>query len=196
MHQSFNQSDNFEQPEQPDEITTTIEGVKYAYLPLMAKQARDILLKLVNKLGPVFGEGVSKVGESKNILDMDIGDGEDFNFTMEMVPALAGSFGTMIIKFCQAINPSFYAGLCDTFLPRITRYDPDGRQYFLKEKQREIFARKLLLEARLVAWGIEQQYSDFFELWKSDAIKNLSHMMKTQGPQSDSQQPLTGGSTE
>lgn len=169
----------------------TFDGVEYHYNPLMAKAAREKLVQLINKFGPVFGKGIKQLNRVDNVdgvLDTEVG--------IELLPVLAGSLGEMIVKFSEAVSPGFYVDLTDIFLQRVSMATEEGGRIRLKKDVREaMFGRKLLLEARLLVWCLEEQYSDFFALWKLEAMQHLAKLL-AKAKNSGFPNQSTGGSTE
>jgi len=151
-------------------VTTNIDGREYTFMPLMARAARDMLTQLVQKFGPVLGNSVKSLNGAKideTVLEKEV---------LEMLPQISGGFGEMIIRFSDALSPGFYANLTDTFLKQVTVRDGENNPKLDSNYREVYFGTSLLLEAKILAWCLTEQYSDFFGLWSQIATFAASQM--------------------
>lgn len=164
-----------------------IDGMTFEFMPLMATPAREMLDKLINKLGPSVASALEGLSTAKEFsLEDDV--------VSKLLPAVSGSLGGGLRGFCEALQPSFHKELVDSFFKNVTVED-EGKKLPLKNQAEFIFATKLLTETKVLAWCLEVQYSDFFELLKQGlASATLSLTKKTQS-NSDSQTKSIGLST-
>jgi hypothetical protein len=172
-----------------------IDGDNYRFTPLMVKQARAELDKLIQKFGPAIALAV-KGFESIN-LDADIDlEGPKSEALLSALPAVAGSVSGAVTGFSAALSPAYHADLVETFFKNV-ELEVDGGWRRLEPKFCNVhFATKLLTETKVLLFCLEVQYSDFFGLWESLGATIRAVRESREKSRSDSQTESTGISTE
>ena len=162
-----------------------IDGVDYEFLPLMATPARNMLDQLINKFGPAIAKGLEGL--------KDAGEFSGDDDVSALVPALSGSLGAALDSFSTAITAGFHKNIVDTFLNKVNVVEPDGNKPQLTAADREIrFATNLLTETKVLLWCLEEQYGDFFGLFRRVGIQTAANMAIKTPSKSNSLKDSTG----
>jgi hypothetical protein len=172
-----------------------IDGHVFRYQPLMATEARKILVGLIQRFGGSVASGVEGLANS-DISDVD-GDTE----ISEMLGKMANSVAGIVRQLTISLTPEYYEKLVDTFgkqteIKVVSDAGQVGWPMLGKGTRDVMFGTALLTEAKWVAFCLEVQYSDFFGLVRTAAAKAVAlGIAKTKSP-SSSPTGSTGTSSE
>ena len=145
----------------------TIDGVTFRYQPMMAKPARELFDKLLQAYGPALAAAVEALEKAEDLdLESDVA---------EMLGAVIGSVGGSIREITFATSPVFHREIAEALHKQSMIKNDDGNFVPLAGSTAEmLFGTKLLTEAKFIGYCLEVQFSDFFELFKTGAMRALA----------------------
>lgn len=176
-----------------------IGGETFKFNPMGAEKSREILVEIINRFGGSVSSGLENLGKA-DLKDVP----PEANLTA-MVGKLMGSIGGMIREITTNLDPPYYKKLLDEFGKRSEVKEEEGGQVrwpTMDAGYRDLFfSRRLVLEAKWLAWCMEVQYNDFFGLastmtqnivatkWIQDLQSKLSSPEGSTGTSTESQAP-------
>ncbi len=172
-----------------------IDGHVFRYQPLMATEARRILLGLIQRFGGSVAAGIEGMaGQDLDNIDM-------VKNASEVLGKMANSIAGIIRQITTSLTPEYYERLVEKLGKRTTiRVVADSGQSdwpeLTKGTRDLMFGTSLLTEAKWVAFCLEVQYADFFELARGAIAKAAKMAAKKMKSQSSSQRVSTGTSNE
>lgn len=170
--------------------TKEINGREYYYQPLMATPARELLDQLIRKFGPAAAAAVEGLEGADLSLDQSTNVGS-------VLGVVTDSIGGAIREASRALEPPFHHKLVETLGKQSQIKNADGNFVPLNKDIREVhFATSLLSEAKWIAFCLEVQYSDFFELLKTNIQRAVVSRAMANDSKSEFQRDLTGISKE
>jgi len=174
-----------------------IDGLTFRYTPLMATQARNTLVGLINRFGGSIADGLDGLGEA------DFSEATEGVDIAQMLGKMTASIAGFVRQLTTNLTPEYYEKLCDTFGARSeVKQSHEGQEAWpqmSKGTRDMLFATKLLTEAKWIGFCLEVQYSDFFELAKTGSQRAIALKWMSQKKiplQSVSPQDSTGTSKE
>lgn len=147
--------------------TKEIDGLEFRYQPLMATEARKILVELINRFGGSIASGLEELGET------DLGDDVDGDTEVaSMLGKMGKSAGGIIRELTMNLTPEYYEKLCNTLggQSEVKMVGDNGQEAWptMDKGTRDLmFGTKLLTEAKWIGFCLGVQYADFFGLAKT-----------------------------
>jgi hypothetical protein len=168
-------------------VSKEIDGIAFKYQPMMATPARTLFDKLVNKMGPALAGALEGVDQAN-----DLTLSEDTEDQMGMLSALLPALGKGIRELSAALNENFHREIVKT-LGAQTQIEQDGNWISLdKNVQEVLFAQKLTLEFKWIAFCLGVQYEDFLALSRTAALQTVISKAFRNESRSNSQRTSTG----
>ena len=143
---------------------TTIEEVRYSFLPLGATAARKNLINIMQLFGPAIADFVKGLEGLGSIGDIDLAKMTDKD-GLDVIRGLSSSFSEGIRSLVKGLNIKEYETLVNDFVVnRVKFFDEEKGEWKTLTKVicEEKFATKLSLELRILCWTLTEQYDDFF----------------------------------
>ena len=130
-------------------VEKEIDGNRYSYQPLQLTPARELLDKLIQKLGPAVGDAAAGLG----------GEGG-------VDTAILGAIGQAVSRLATQLDPAFHREIADKIAAQI-QVEQEGRFVPFRDLRELLLGQSLLTETKIILWALEVQYSDFFGLLRS-----------------------------
>lgn len=170
-----------------------IDGSVYLYQPLMATPARELLDQLIRKFGPALAAAIEGLENADLNLDQDtvnIG---------EILGTVTDSLGGGVRELTAALQPAFHHKLVDQLGKQTQIKNVETSEQFVpfsKDIREVLFATNLLAEFKWIAFCLEVQYSDFFELLRTTAARAVAFKAQANASKSAYRKGSTGISKE
>lgn len=167
-----------------------IDGRVYTYQPMMLKPARKLFDTLVQRFGPALADGVEGLKDAQ--LDSDTDN------MGELLGGMAGSAASLMRGLVSGLDAKTHAELCDVIAKQMTveMEDEEGgpvKNMRLDTVREMLFGKSLLLEFKVVWFGLQVQYDDFLEPMQNLAMSAMA--LRAKASESASQKVSIGTST-